>query len=97
MIKTPKIKFYDKGFISKYDNYTSVQILSAGTSVFNLKIYDNRICRDTFKCQSLKSFNKEFLDKSYEDNFIKKLFDNEDKEITHRDKKNNILIKIKKD
>ena len=91
------MKFYDKGFITKLQNYTKVQIFSAGTSILSLKIYNNQICRDTFKCQSLKSFNSEFLDKSYDDDFIKKLFDKEDKEIIHRDKKNKILIKIKKD
>ncbi len=97
LIKTPKMKFYDKGFITKYNNYTKVQILSVGTSILSLKIYDNQICRDTFKCQSLKSFNNEFLHESYNDDFIKELFDSEDKEIIHRDKKNKILIKIKKD
>ena len=91
------MKFYDKGFITKYSDYTNVQILQAGTAILNLKIYDNQICRDTFTCQSLRSFNNEFLDKSYADSFIKDLFDNEDKEIIHRDKKNKILIKIKKD
>jgi len=97
LIKTPTMKFYDKGFITKFKDYTKVQVFSAGTSVLSLKIYDNQICKDTFSCQSLKSFNKEFLDKSYDDGFIKELFDKEDKEIIHRDKKNKILIKIKKD
>lgn len=97
MIKTPKIKFYDKGFITKYQDYTQVQILSAGTVVLTLKLYENQICKDTFKCQNAKAFNNEFLDKSYENNFLKTLFDKEEKEITHRDKKNKILIKIKKD
>jgi len=91
------MKFYDKGFITKFTNYTNVQIFSAGTSVLNLKLYDKQICRDTFECQNLKSFNSEFLHKSYEENFIKELFDNENKEIIHRDKKNKILIKITKD
>ena len=91
------MKFYDKGFIAKYGNHTSVQILSAGTTVLNLKIYENQICSDTFSCQSLKSFNKDYLNESYEDNFIKELFEKEEKEIIHRDKKNKILIKIKKD
>ena len=91
------MKFYDKGFITKYSDHTSVQILSAGVSILNLDIYENQICQKTFKCQSLKSFNNEFLDKSYEDSFIKKLFEKEEKEIIHRDKKNKILIKIKKD
>ena len=91
------MKFYDKGFITKYGNHTSIQILSTGVSVLNLDIYENQICSDTFKCQSLKSFNNEFLHKSYKDNFIKELFDKEDKEIIHRDRINKILIKIKKD
>ncbi len=97
LIKTPKMKFYDKGFISNFNNYTEVQILSAGTSVLKLKIYENQICKDTFKCQSLKSFNKEFLHYSYEDKFLKELFEKDGKEIVHRDKKNKILIKIIKD
>jgi len=91
------MKFYDRGFISKYTNYTNVQIFSVGTSILNLKIYENQICSDTFKCQSLKSFNNEFLHKSYKADFIKTLFDKEEKEIVHRDKINKILIKIKKD
>ena len=91
------MKFYDRGFISKYTSYTNVQIFSVGTLILNLKIYENQICSDTFKCQSLKSFNNEFLHKSYEANFIKTLFDKEEKEIVHRDKTNKILIKIKKD
>ena len=91
------MKFYDKGFISQYSDYTKVEIFSAGTAVLSLKIYDNQICRDTFECQSLKAFNNDFLHTSYEDDFIKILFDKEDKEIIHRDNKYKILIKIKKD
>lgn len=97
LIKTPKLKFYDKGFISKFDDYVEVQILSAGTSVLKLKIYNSMICRDTFECQTLKSFNAEYLSEDYEDKFIKNLFDKDDKQIVFRDKKNHILIKIKKD
>ncbi len=91
------MKFFDKGFISKYQDHTEVQILSAGTAVLKLKIYENQICRDTFECQSLESFNNEFLHPSYDKNFIKELFENNDKEISHRDRINKILIKIRKD
>lgn len=97
LIKTPKLKFYDKGFITKYNNYTKVQILQAGVSVLSLDVYDNQICKDTFKCQTSKSFNKEFLHESYEEDFFKKLFDRNEKNIIHKDRKNSILIKIKKD
>jgi len=97
LIKTPTMKFYDKGFISKYKNYTDVQIFSAGTSILNLKIYDNQICRDTFKCQSLKSFNTQYLNFKYRDDFLKKLFNDDRKKVIFRDRKNKILIKIIKD
>jgi hypothetical protein len=91
------LKFYDKGFISKFDDYTKVEIFSAGTLVLSLQIYEDRICQDTFECQDLESFNREFLGKDYDKQFLKELFDKEDKEIIHRDKKNKILIKIIKD
>ena len=91
------MKFYDKGFIYKYDEYTQVQIFSAGTVVLDMKIYEDRVCKSTFKCQDLKTFNSENLSSFYDDNFIKELFERNEKEIVHRDKKNNILIKIKRD
>lgn len=97
LIKTPAMKFYDKGFITTFNNYTQVQIYSAGQTVLDLQLYDDRICRTTFECQSASSFNKEYLHSSYEANFLKKLFEKEDKNIVHRDKANRILIKIKKD
>jgi len=97
LIKTPQMKFYDKGFIYKYDNYTQVQIFQAGTSVLDMKIYEDRVCKSTFECQSLKNFNKDNLSSSYDDNFIKELFERNEKEVVFRDKKNNILIKIRRD
>jgi hypothetical protein len=97
LIKTPSLKFYDKGFIYKYIDYTQVQIFSAGTVVLDMKIYEDRVCKSTFKCQDLKTFNKENLDDSYDELFLKNLFDKNEKEVIHRDKKNRILIKIKRD
>ncbi len=91
------MKFYDKGFINKYDKYTQVQIFSAGTIVLDMKIYENKICKSTFKCQDLKTFNKENLNESYNEAFLKNLFDKNQKEVIHKDKQNNILIKIRRD
>ncbi len=91
------MKFYDKGFINKYDKYTQVQIFSAGTIVLDMKIYENKICKSTFKCQDLKTFNKENLNESYDEAFLKNLFDKNQKEVIHKDKQNNILIKIRRD
>ena len=91
------MKFYDKGFIYKYKDYTQVQIFSAGTAVLDMKIYEDKICRATFKCQDLESFNKENLASSYPNNFLKELFERNEREIIHRDIENGILIKIKRD
>lgn len=97
LIKTPAMKFYDKGFIYEYDDYTQVQIFSAGAAVLDLKIYEDQICRSTFECQDLQTFNTNFLHKSYDENFLKELFNKKEKNIVHRDRENRILIKIKRD
>ena len=75
LIKTPQMKFYDKGFIYKYKDYTQVQIFTAGTAVLDMKIYEDKVCRSTFKCQDIKTFNKENLSSTYPDNFLKELFE----------------------
>ena len=97
LLKTPTMKFYDKGFISKFKNYTQVQIFSAGTMILNLDIYKDKICKSTLECISSKSFNKENLDTSYSDDFLKILFDKNDKRVVFRDKSKGILIKITRD
>lgn len=97
LIKTPKIKFYDRGFVSIYKNYTQVQVLSAGVVVLNLKMYKDRVCKDSFECQNYKDFNKEFLSSEYKEKFIKELFEKNEKNIVFRDKSRDILIKIVKD
>ncbi|WP_235826911.1 hypothetical protein ACNSOS_07620 [Aliarcobacter vitoriensis] len=62
-----------------------------------MKIYNDKICKSTFKCQDLDTFNKENLSSTYPKNFLKELFDTDKKEIIHRDNENSILIKIIKD
>lgn len=97
LIKTPTMKFYDKGFISTFGDYTQVQIYSAGKTVLDFKVYENQVCKSTFECESSKEFNKKYLHSSYEENFLKTIFDDKKKNTVFRDKEHNILIKIKKD
>ena len=97
LIKTPAMKFYDKGFISKYENYTQVQIYSAGKTVLDLKIYEDRICQSTFECETLEEFNKKYLHFSYKRDFLKSIFDDIKEEVVFKDLENKITIKIKKD
>ena len=75
LIKTPTMKFYDKGFITRYDAYTQVQIYSAGQKVLDLSLYENQVCQSTFECISSKEFNKDYLHQSYEENFLKNIFE----------------------
>ncbi|RBQ30075.1 hypothetical protein CRU92_03355 [Arcobacter sp. FW59] len=91
------MKFHDKGFIYKFKDYTQVQVFSFGNAIFDMKIYNDKICKSTFKCQDLDTFNKENLSSTYPKNFLKELFDTDKKEIIHRDNENSILIKIIKD
>lgn len=91
------MKFHDKGFIYKFKDYTQVQIFSAGTVILDMKIYEDKVCKSTFKCQDLKTFNKENLSSSYDDDFLKKLFERTEKEVIFKDSENNILIKIIRD
>ena len=91
------MKFHDKGFIFKYKDYTQVQIFSAGVAVLDMKIYEDKICKSTFKCQDLDSFNKENLGRNYDPKFLKNLFENPNKEIIHKDSSNGVLIKIIRD
>ncbi len=95
IFKTPKMKYYDKGFVTHYKKYIHLQILSLGKVVLDLKVYDDEICKGTLQCMSGKEFNEEYLDGSYKDDFMLKLLKKE--KVSFKDKKNNILIKIKKD
>ena len=95
IFKTPNMKFYDKGFIAFHEEYISLQVFNVGKVVLDLKIYQDKICKGTFECLSNKEFNSKYLSESYEDDFMVKLLNK--KKIYFKDKKNNILIKIKKD
>ena len=93
IFKTPTMKFYDKGFITKYKDHIHLQIFEIGHIALDLKIYKNEVCQGTLQCISLKEFNSKYLHSSYEDNFLYNLFSKN--KIYHKDKKNNILIKVK--
>ncbi len=93
IIKTPKMKFYDKGFISKYEDFIHLEIFQVGNVVLDLKIYKDKICQSTLECISSKEFNRKYLHNSYKDDFLYNLFSQ--KKINFKDKINNILIKVK--
>lgn len=97
LIKTPKLKFYDKGFIKEYSDRLNVQIFSAGVNVLDMNIYETQVCISTFECLDLDSFNKEYLSKNYNKEFLKELFSKKEKKTLFRDRENRVLIKIIRD
>jgi len=92
LFKTPTMKFYDTGFILKYNDMIELNMLEAGNSVLHLKIYKNKICSSTFKCLTSKEFNKNYLNEKYNDNFLYNLFSKD--KIYFKDKTNHIFIKV---
>jgi len=93
IIKTPTLKFYDTGFISYYDDYIHLQLLSVGNTLFDISIYKEKICESTFKCIPSSQFNQKYLDISYKDDFLYNLL--QKKRIYFKDIKKKILIKVK--
>ena len=93
LIKTPQMKFYDKGFISQYEDYIHLQIFQVGNVVLDLKIYKDTICQSTLECISAREFNDKYLHNSYKEDFLYNLFSQ--KKIYYKDTINNILIKVK--
>ena len=93
LFKTPTMKFYDSGFITKYDNHFHLQIFNVGQLILNLEIYQDKICKGTLQCMSVKDFNSKYFHSTYKDDFLYNPFLQEN--IYFKDKKNNILIKVK--
>lgn len=93
IFKTPSMKFYDKGFIKKYDDHIHLEIFSVGQLVLDLKIYEDEVCRSTLECMDAKQFNGTYLSPLYKDDFLYKLFSKD--KISFRDKPNGVLIKVR--
>jgi hypothetical protein len=93
IFKTPSMKFYDKGFVKVFDKYINLQIYNSGQVALNLDIYKNKICKGFLQCQDSKQFNKNYLNKNYDADFLYKLFSK--KRVYFKDKTNGIFIKVK--
>jgi hypothetical protein len=92
LFKTPTIKFYDKGFIKKYDDFIELNILNAGKSVLYLKIYKDKVCTSLLKCISSKDFNKQYFNTNLQDDFLYNIFSQN--KIYFKDKQRHTFIKV---
>ncbi len=93
IFKTPKMKFYDSGFITKFENHIHLQVFEVGQIALDLEIYKDEVCKSSLECISSKEFNGKYLHSSYKDDFLYNLFSANN--IYFKDKQNNILIKVK--
>ncbi|SFP79194.1 hypothetical protein [Hydrogenimonas thermophila] len=82
VIKSPKLKYADMGFIYRGKRQVKAQVYSSGKAVFTLTI-GKRICIDS-KCMSEEQFYRSYLNVKYPKGtlaniFLKKpIFNNED-------------------
>ena len=92
LFKANGLKFYDKGFITKYTDKVNLTIFSFGKIVLSLDVYEDRVCESTFKCLHAKEFNTKYLSSEYRDDFLYKLLLQDS--INFKDKNNGIRIKL---
>jgi hypothetical protein len=59
-IKNKQVALSDTGFINQGNDYTNVQIFTAGSVLFNLEIMGNTICLEG-RCLDKLSFNQQFF------------------------------------
>jgi hypothetical protein len=59
-IKNKQVALSDTGFVNQGNDYTNVQIFTAGSVLFNLEIMGNNICLEG-RCLDKLSFNQQFF------------------------------------
>ena len=74
VIKTPRMKYADMGFISNSKSNVKIEIYAAGQPLVAWEINALNICMSTLKCMEKQDFNKEFLNTSYPDTLLENIF-----------------------
>ncbi len=127
VLKTPKLRFADTGYIRQNAELVALELFSAGQAVGKFEI-GTLVCVDGEGCMRKSSFNAEYLSADYPDTLMedilrsnpiykgKNLVKNRqgfeqniskdgvdirykvtDRQIYFKDRKNSVLIKIKKE
>jgi hypothetical protein len=93
LIKSPKLKYYDNAFLTKYDDSYKLDLYSAGTPILKVYIYKHKVCKNDFLCQDILEFNKSVLGYNKKRNILFELLNSKKKNIRYKDSE--ILIKLK--
>jgi len=71
LIKSPKLKFADLGFVRNNDNSIELELFAAGNSIQKITI-NHLICVDD-GCMSKDGFNKDYLNEAYPDDMLQNI------------------------
>ena len=71
IIKSPKLKFADVGYIRNSDDSLELELFSAGKAVEKITI--NHLICTTKGCMSKRGFNHDYLNKSYPDDILQNI------------------------
>ncbi len=71
LIKSPKLRFNDIGYIAHDDENVQLQLYSAGNAVESFSI--NRLICTRSGCMRKSSFNEAYLNSAYDDELLKDL------------------------
>jgi len=69
ILKTPKIKFADQGYIRSNEDLVALELFSAGHPVGKFEI-ESMVCVDGEGCMRKSSFNAEYLNVYYPDTLM---------------------------
>ena len=74
VLKTPKIRYADMGFITASPTDVKVEIYGAGQPLLQLAIGGLNICMSTFKCMEKQTFNEQVLNGAYDKDLLENIF-----------------------
>ncbi len=104
VIKTPKFKAADQGFVKEGFGYKKLIIYKAANAPVEITLKNSYICLNG-KCMDKEKFIKNYMPKGYSPDFFDKILNKEcpkgfyckksKNRILFKDKKNGILIMIK--
>ena len=74
VLKTPKIRYADMGFITASSTDVKVEIYGAGQPLIKLEIGGLNICMSTFECMDKITFNETVLNGAYDKDLLENIF-----------------------
>ena len=72
IMKTPKVKFADTGYVRSNEDVVALELFSAGQTVGRFEI-ENMVCVDGEGCMRKSSFNAEYLNEHYPDTLMENI------------------------